>query len=849
MREIFKPLLSAGGFIPHGHCYLWKPELVWLHVVSDSLIALAYYSIPVMLIYFVRSRRDVPFGWIFLMFGTFIVACGTTHLLEVWTLWHPTYWLSGFIKAITALVSLCTAVLLVPLIPKALALPSPAQLEATNFALRNEITERNKAEEALQRLNEQLEGRVRQRTADLATINESLQAEIRASSSAVKHRQQVEEELRRSEVRYRSLVTATAQVVWTTNATGQIIADIPSWRVLTGQTEEELKGWGWLNAIHPDDRKRTNVLWTQAIAAKSFYETEYRLLLSDGSYRDFKARGVPVQEADGNIREWVGTCTDITERKRSSEEFRKSLKDLSDIKLALDKAAIVALTDATGIITYVNDKFCELSKYSREELIGQTHHIINSGYHPKEFFQDLWSTISTGKVWHGEIKNRAKDGTYYWVATTIVPFLNDQGKPLQYLAIRFDITSRKKTEEMLRLTQFSLEQASDAIFWVSPDAQILGVNKAACQLLDYCEEELLSMSVYDIGPDYQAQIWSAHWQELKEQGSLIFETRHKRKDGSIRATEVNANFLEFEGKEYNFAFTRDITERKITQLKLMHSEKMSSLGQLVASVAHEINNPVNFIYGNLTHVDNYTRDLLSLIELYQQGYTHTAPEIQDMIFEIDLDFLIEDMPKTVEAMKMGAERICEIVLTLRNFSRLDEIKMKPVNIHQGIDSTLLILQDRLKDKPGRPAISIIKEYGNLPNVECHAGQLNQVFMNLLSNAIDALHQPNPNGSKEMIKNHLPTITIRTEVNDSNRVGISIQDNGPGISESVLARLFDPFFTTKELGKGTGLGLSISYQIVVEKHGGQLQCISAPGQGAKFLLEIPIRQSGQSNHTP
>jgi len=283
-------------------------------------------------------------------------------------------------------------------------------------------------------------------------------------------------------------------------------------------------------------------------------------------------------------------------------------------------------------------------------------------------------------------------------------------------------------------------------------------------------------------------------------------------------------------------------ERELQQLKLIHSDKLASLGQLVASVAHEISNPVNFIFANLTHVDNCTRDLLDLIDLYQQGYTHNDPEIQDKIEEIDLDFLKEDMPKMLNSMQVGAQRLGELVLTLRNFSRLDAAEMKPFNIHEGIDSTLLILRDRLKQKSGHPAIEVIKEYGSLPLVECYAGQLNQVFMNLLSNAIDALHQPNSDSSDDGSENFHPTITIRTQIVESHRVEIRIKDNGSGIPQSVKAKIFDPFFTTKEVGEGTGLGLSISYQIVVEKHGGEFHCISAPGQGAEFLLEIPVRQS-------
>jgi signal transduction histidine kinase len=319
--------------------------------------------------------------------------------------------------------------------------------------------------------------------------------------------------------------------------------------------------------------------------------------------------------------------------------------------------------------------------------------------------------------------------------------------------------------------------------------------------------------------------------ELKQQRAQL--------QSALQIKEKLAEIAEAQSKKLE----KSLKELQQTQAQLVQAEKMSSLGQLVAGVAHEINNPVNFIYGNLKYTKEYTLSLLRLVHLYQQFYTNPVPEIEYYIEEIDLDFLIDDLPKILNSMQMGAERISEIVLSLRNFSRLDEAEMKSVDIHEGLDNTLLILQNRLKDNVEHPGIEVVKNYGNLPLIECYAGQLNQVFMNIISNAIDALNNYNSQRTIAEIQANPNKITITTEIIGTNCV-IRIADNGSGMTEIVKERLFDPFFTTKPIGKGTGLGLSISYQIVVEKHKGILKCLSEHGQGTEFLIEIPLSINSQ-----
>ena len=301
--------------------------------------------------------------------------------------------------------------------------------------------------------------------------------------------------------------------------------------------------------------------------------------------------------------------------------------------------------------------------------------------------------------------------------------------------------------------------------------------------------------------------------------------------------------LEHQVAERTAEVQQALQQLQLSQVQLVQSEKMAALGKLVAGVAHEINNPLNFIHANLNHMEEYIQIFLNFIELYQKNYPNPVDDIQEQAEDVNLSFIRSDVIKILASMKIGTKRIREIVLSLRNFSRIDEAEFKAVDIHEGIESTLIVLQHRFKVQPKGPEIQLIREYDKLPLVECYSGLLNQVFMNILANAIDSLEEANAKLADQQIQDRPNKIIIRTSIIDTESVQIMVIDNGCGIPENIRPYIFDPFFTTKPVGKGTGMGLSISYQIITEKHKGQLKCFSEVGQETKFVIQIPIHQSG------
>jgi PAS domain S-box-containing protein len=999
-------MIIAELFIPHGHCYLWKPELVGLHIISDALTALAYYSIPLMLVYFVAQRRDVPFNWIFLLFGAFIVSCGTTHIMEIWTLWHPHYWLSGAIKAFAAIVSLYTAGELRSLLPQALTMPSAAEFEAVQtesqehqrvkIELLREKTHLAKAQKVAhvgsweldlatqaftgsheafricgfdpdqpnltlseyqqqihpddrrqweETLNQMIQGQscelefrivrpdgsiryllgqgepilrkdgeeVEKLFGTILDISDRVIAQEQerlVAAIALKIRQSLELDdiLNTTVTEVREFLQTDRVLIYRFNPdwSGQVVVestDKGCMGVLDSTIHDPCFGKDYSHLYRNGRVRAINNIYTagltpcyvemiaqfQVVAVLTVPilvgETLWGLLIAHHcrGERQWKMNDIELLEqlatqvaiAIQQSELYSRVQAELIERQRTEKELRTSEERYRSVITAMSEG--IVLQQADGRITACNISAERILGLAAQQILGrnsidpswQTIYEDGSPF-PGELHPAM-ITLHTGQPQSNVIMGiRKLDETLTWISINSQPlFQPGDTQPYAVVTSFTDITARKQAEEALRESEQKFraifDSVQDGILITNDEGDYLNANPAARTWLGLVRDTLNGQPIWRTRQSQSVSQAQIFWQSCLAQGQMKGEYRFQLPDGSLKDVEYSAvaNFLP--GR--HLSVLHDITERKQselalraltqqerekaqqleqtlkqlqrTQAQLVQNEKMVSLGQLVAGVAHEINNPTSFIYGNIEPATEYTQDLLHLVSLYRQYYPEPIPEIVEHQEGMELDFVTQDFPKLLESMREGANRITEIVKSLRNFSRLDERERKPVDIHQGIDNTLLILKHRLTQHLSRPDIQVIKQYGVLPLVECYPGQLNQVFMNILTNAIDALDDVHDSRLRMHGKEHYPTIEIHTQVIAGNRIAISISDNGIGINPHIQLKIFDPFFTTKPPGKGTGLGLSISYQIVVDKHGGQLRCHSVPGRGTAFMIKLPI----------
>ncbi|WP_197047460.1 PAS domain-containing sensor histidine kinase [Planktothrix serta] len=894
---ISQKLVAMASEMPSG----WQPKLMGLYLLSDSLITLTCFLISISLIYWVRQHQNLSDSRVFILLSAFIFACGLQPLMDIFTLGYPMYWLSAGLKTITAVLSLFTSYTLISLLPKLLQLPPFPELEKIN-----------------------------------QTLKISLQ-------------------------HYQDLMQACPVGLFETDVTGHCLYINDYGCRITGRPPSDALNWGWVDGIYPDDRARLIQEWSSAIQNQQSFSLEYRLNSLDQSGIWVLGQAVPVKDSGGKMTGYIGTITDINDRKKVEEDLQQSQQMLQLIMNTIPQG--IFWKDRNSVYLGCNLQVAlDAGFKSPEALIGKTDYDLPFSLAEVENYRKIDQEVMAANTPRYRIIETLlnANGKQCWIETNKIPLHDLEGKVVGILGTYEDVTERKLAEELLAESELRFRQLAQQEKLINHLAnqirnsldlktilettvlqvwELMKVDR--CYFCWYRREEMnfnsrdKNQSQSYLNPAYweivteakdptlpniigrysleEVGIWSEKYLHLKmgridhidqlsdsqrksfllkfglvsvlslpiqtqmgEIGVLVCGNHQQPRCWSdsevelLQAVTAQVAIAINQAQLYNqtreaavlarsqtLELETTLNKLQQTQAHLIQTEKMSSLGQLVAGVAHEINNPINFIYGNVTYATQYLEDLLNLVALYQRYYPQPVSPIQEMTEIVDLEFLQRDFPKLLSSMKLGASRIQQIVLSLRNFSRLDESSVKQVNLHEGLENTLLILQNRLSEAGGQQTIQVIKHYGNLPLVECYAGQINQVFMNLLTNAIDAVQEKILEGDEQVysdlnpqdlvlfsednsLNSWQPTITITTEVIQDERVLIRIADNGMGMTEAVKNKLFDPFFTTKPVGKGTGLGLAISYQIVVERHQGQLKCSSEAREGSEFIVEIPIQ---------
>jgi PAS domain S-box-containing protein len=707
--------------------------------------------------------------------------------------------------------------------------------------------------------------------------------------------------------------------LWDWNiATGQIYYN-PRWKQMLGYEVEEIENHpqSFARLVHPEDLPRVMANLSGCLSGRTdTYKVEFRMRCKSGEWKWILDRGqVCDRDEWGNPTRMAGTHTDISDKKAAAASlilFRQAAEGATDA---------ITMTDMQGKHCYHNPAFTQLFEYATPEDLQTTGGLRMVFAHPQVAVEVL-ATITRGDSWVGEVEQISRSGRRVQVMLRAHPICELNGNLVGMVTFHTDISHSRAAEIALRRSQQQLQQAqkiahignweydikSGKIAWNYELCRIFGMKPGKEPNFDELVERIhpqdkeswlqamrktiITAASSDIDfrildCDGEIRYLNCRKEALKNQsgevikllGTAIDITERKQAEIALQQISSQQSALieqvRKEITERQLAEAREqekaeeleiiLQELQTAQTQLVQKDKMASIGQLLAGISQELNSPANFIYSNINPASEYAQDLIRLLELYQQHYPNPPATIATELDFLDVDFIKTDFLKLLWSTRSGADRIKEIVSALRNFSRHDQAKMKKADLNLGLDSTLTILQHRFKEQADRPSIEVIKEFADLPLVECYSGELNHAFLHILNNAIDAVEErlkqdysliPRIKISTEVINSHLALISPHDDKKDAKiqparqKVVIRISDNGKGILPHMQKRIFEPFFTTKPVGKGTGLGLSICQEIIVEKHHGKLKCHSQLWNGSEFVIEIntkakssaPMRES-------